>query len=253
MHLADNLRFIRKQRQLGQQELADLLSIPRTTYSKWELSGTPRIEELVRLSQYLNVSIDSLLLTRMEDATGESAKPNDPFRVLTIVTDTHNEENIVLVDVKALAGYAKGYGDPQFVKQLPAFSLPGYKFKSATFRGFEITGDSMEQTLFEGDILVCSFVEPQHWHTIKENHVYVLVLKDDTDGVVVKRVHQKTDTGVVLQSDNPFYQPFTRQFDQVAEIWYARRRITPYLPTPANVSHYLQTLNHKIDQVLKKL
>jgi hypothetical protein len=39
----------------------------------------------------------------------------------------------------------------------------------------------------------------------------------------------------------------------VAEIWYARRRITPYLPAPANVEHYLQSLHSKMDQLLKKV
>lgn len=250
MYLSDNLRFLRKERNLGQQELADLLNIPRTTYAKWELGATPRIEELIRLAAYLNTSIDTLLLTRMELGGTGSDRVADKLQVLTIVTDSHNEENIVLVDVKAQAGYAKGYGDPDFVRQLQSFSLPGYKFKNATFRAFEISGDSMETTLFEGDILVCSFVEPQYWSTIKENFVYVLVLKNDSDGVVVKRVYKNEGDQLELHSDNRFYSPFTVSLNEVAEIWYARRRITPFLPSPTAADQTLQTLHQKIDKLM---
>ena len=79
------------------------------------------------------------------------------FRLLTIVTDSDEDERIVHVPVPAQAGYASEMMDPSFISELPTFTLPDYRYKSGTHRSFDVSGDSMEPTLFEGDKVICSF------------------------------------------------------------------------------------------------
>lgn len=63
MSFADNLREIRKERQISQEELAERLGVSRQAISKWEQgSGYPETEKLLVLSQELNVSLDFLML-----------------------------------------------------------------------------------------------------------------------------------------------------------------------------------------------
>ncbi|MEL6273752.1 MAG: S24 family peptidase [Bacteroidota bacterium] len=161
------------------------------------------------------------------------------FRVLTTITSPDEEELIVHVPLPAQAVYAAELGDPSFVQDLPTFSLPDYKYRVGTHRSFDVPGDSMEPTLFEGDKVVCSFLEPTLWETgLKDNYAYVIVTRSD---VVVKRVmnHLKDNKEIELISDNAFYESYRVPMNDLREIWYVRARITPFLPTPKNIQRYL--------------
>ena len=162
------------------------------------------------------------------------------FRVLTIVTNSVDDERIVHVPVPAQAGYAGEIPDPAFVQELPTFSLPDYKYKVGTHRSFDVAGDSMEPTLFEGDKVVCSFIEPTLWESsLKDNYVYVFVTRGD---VLIKRITNviKTDKEIELISDNEFYEPYRMSIGDIREIWYVRARISPFLPSPQNIQSYVR-------------
>ena len=64
MSFADNLKQLRKEKQLSQEELAEILDVSRQAVSKWEQGiGYPEVEKLLLLSRKLNVSLDSLMET----------------------------------------------------------------------------------------------------------------------------------------------------------------------------------------------
>ncbi len=172
------------------------------------------------------------------------------FRVLTIVTNVQEDERIVHVPIPAQAGYATELGDPGFVQDLPTFTLPDYKYKVGTHRSFDVSGDSMEPTLFEGDKVVCSFLEPSLWETgIKDNYVYVIVTRAD---IIVKRVNNfiKNDKQLEVISDNSFYEPYRINMSDVREIWYVRAKISPFLPSPQNLKNYLQEEIRELRQTI---
>ncbi|MEN0005772.1 MAG: S24 family peptidase [Bacteroidota bacterium] len=161
------------------------------------------------------------------------------FRVLTIVTNAQDDERIVHVPIPAQAGYAAEMTDPTFIQDLPTFTLPDYKYKVGTHRSFDVSGDSMEPTLFEGDKVVCSFLEPTLWESsIKDNYVYVIVTRGD---VVVKRVTNrlKSNKQLILLSDNSFYETYTLNVGDIREVWYVRAKVSPFLPSPQNIKNYL--------------
>jgi len=161
------------------------------------------------------------------------------FRVLTIVTNVSDDERIVHVPVPAQAGYASELTDPTFIQDLPTFSLPDYKYKVGTHRSFDVSGDSMEPTLFEGDKVICSYLEPTLWESsLKDNYVYVIVTRGD---ILVKRVTNtiKTNKNIKLTSDNNYYEPFDMHISDVREIWYVRAKISPFLPSPQNIQNML--------------
>ena len=162
------------------------------------------------------------------------------FRVLTVVTDAQNDERIVHVPMPAQAGYASESGSPSFVQELPSFTLPDYKYKVGTHRSFDLAGDSMEPTLFEGDKVVCSYLEPTLWESsIKDNYVYVVVTKGD---ILIKRVQNRLKEQKVLEllSDNPYYESIKLKQNEITEIWYVRAKISPFLPSPKSIKNMLQ-------------
>ena len=79
------LAKLRKERNLTQQELADILNVSNKTISKWETNTTaPDIDSLKRLSQVLNVPVDVLLGNSNITTTPKSGKPK-PSKKKTIL------------------------------------------------------------------------------------------------------------------------------------------------------------------------
>ena len=63
MSFGDNLRTIRKQKNISQEDLASRLNVSRQAVSKWEQnSGYPEMEKLIQLSAILEISLDYLVL-----------------------------------------------------------------------------------------------------------------------------------------------------------------------------------------------
>lgn len=62
MEFHEKLQWLRKQRGLTQEELAESLFVSRTAISKWESGrGYPNIDSLKALSRFFSVTIDELL------------------------------------------------------------------------------------------------------------------------------------------------------------------------------------------------
>jgi signal peptidase I len=113
-----------------------------------------------------------------------------------------------------------------------------------------MSGDNMEPTLFEGDKVVCSFLDPTLWvSSIKTNYVYVIITRAE---VLVRRIKAviKEEKQVVVFSDNNFYPEHTLQLGEIREIWYVRAKISPFLPSPNNIKNYLAEEMFNLKQAL---
>lgn len=62
MKLSDKIQYLRKEKHLSQEELAEICGVSRQSVSKWEADiALPEIEKLLILSETLGVSTDVLL------------------------------------------------------------------------------------------------------------------------------------------------------------------------------------------------
>jgi transcriptional regulator with XRE-family HTH domain len=60
--LGTRIKFLRKERDLTQKQLAESLLITRSALSKWEVGrAMPDLPSLVKLADYFHVSVDYLL------------------------------------------------------------------------------------------------------------------------------------------------------------------------------------------------
>ncbi len=192
--------------------------------------------------EVLRKSVETFKMSPFYLFTGEGAmflteENNKSLHVLTVMTDITNEERIVHVPVPAQTSYASELDNPKFIQNLPNFTLPDYKYRVGTHRSFDVAGDSMEPTLFEGDKIVCSYIEPTLWESgMKDNYVYVIVTQDD---IVVRRIYNqlKTNKLIAVHSDNKFYEPYEIPLSMIREIWYVRAKISPFLPAPHRIQH----------------
>ncbi len=240
---AENLKYLRKQEGLSQQELADELQIPRSTLGDYERSHTePNMEMLRKLATRFEVTLDQLLIHRLSDQELEIVRSDD-LRVLAISVDSENRQNIELVESKAAAGYLTSFGDPEFIKELPKLYFPN--IPQGTYRAFEIQGDSM-LPMPPGSIVICSYIE--RLEDLKNDRTYVIATQ--VDGIVYKRILLNPDgQSLTAVSDNPVYPPFRIPYRELAEIWeyYAHLSFTDVKASAADA------LEDKINDIQQKV
>lgn len=83
MEFSKRLYELRKQKGLSQEELAGKLNVSRQTLSKWELGeSTPDMEKLVLISDYFNVSLDTLVLGKEQENPQVVSKENSFAKLL---------------------------------------------------------------------------------------------------------------------------------------------------------------------------
>jgi len=256
-----NIRHLRKERGLTQNDLAQKIGIKRSLLGAYEEHrAEPRIATMQKLGYLFQVPLDTLI---NQDLSGGAAAAIDTtgktLRVLPIVTDNQNKEKLTLVPVKAEAGYADSYADPEYIETLPSFSLPVQElYPDQTYRLFQIKGESM-LPIPSGSYVICTYL--QNWHEVKNGMCYVVVTRDR--GIVYKRIwNQLDDEGTfLLQSDNPLFEPYTLEATQILEVWQALGFLSFELPEQkaASVSDVqqigalLSQLHHDVEGLKQKV
>jgi len=255
-----NIKYLRKVRNLTQDQLADKIGVNRAMIGSYEEGrAVPKLPALQILSHYFNVSIDSLVnidLSTESSSAGETQNIDSAgknLRILTTLVDRDDKELITLVPVKASAGYAKGYSDPDYMETLPKFSLPFTELsRERTYRAFQISGNSMEPIL-SGAYIICEYL--QNWSDVKSGKTYIVVTKDD--GVVYKRLYNNDNDTLLLKSDNPEYNPYTIPLNSISEIWKALGYISFSLPEPdemhlGKLAAMVYKMQTELDELKKK-
>ena len=94
MGFADELQKARKDKNISQEELAEMLGVSRQSVSKWERSeGYPEVETLIAIAKNLHLSLDSLMhdeLAQISDFEELSTLDADIYgpKLKTVAIDT---------------------------------------------------------------------------------------------------------------------------------------------------------------------
>jgi transcriptional regulator with XRE-family HTH domain len=213
-----NLKYLRKLKGFTQEEFAEKLGIKRSLVGAYEEErADPRLEVLEIIADMFKLSLDDLLRKDLSSSgEGYLAKR----RQLKMAT---TERNLIhFVPVKAAAGYLAGYADSEFIDELNTFTLP--MLSGGHYRAFEIIGDSMLPTP-SGSIIVGEKVEGGV-EDVKNDMAYIVVSR--SEGIVYKRIvkNNKFKNKLTLVSDNPSYQPYQINAEDVLELWLAQNVIS---------------------------
>ncbi|PSL03840.1 XRE family transcriptional regulator [Cecembia rubra] len=224
MYLNANIKFLRKQKSLTQETLANALGISRSKLAGYELNINPPLEIILEMADYFGVSVDILLrkdLGALSEYKLRQLLETDQFlrgrnlRILSTTVDAEGKELIEVVSQKAKASYLAGFSDPDFIEELPRFSLP-FLPQDKKHRVFQVDGDSM-LPVPEGAWLVCEYVDD--WFSIKDGEKYVIVTEQDgvTFKIAYNQIREKER--ILLCSSNPIYKPFYVLIADVREVW----------------------------------
>ena len=210
-----NLKYLRKLRGWTQEEFAIKLNIKRSLIGAYEEErADPRIDVLEIIAEMFKLSLDELLLKDLSNSinTGSYLQKRRMQKMMSA------DRNLIhFVPIKAAAGYLASYADSEFIDELNTFTLP--MLTGGQYRAFEIIGDSMLPTP-SGSIIVGEKVESLD--DTKNGQAYIVVSKNE--GIVYKRIQKnnRAKNKVSLESDNPNYQPYQINSEDIVELWMAQ-------------------------------
>ncbi|MDO5143649.1 MAG: helix-turn-helix transcriptional regulator [bacterium] len=146
MSFSENLKTIRKEKNLSQEELAALLDVSRQAVSKWELGdGYPEAEKLLLIAEKLNVSLDHLMGT----VHGGTETPRYDVPGQITITSPHEGVMVRCSKVVRSQKFRGGQSSPKYA--LFAQDQSGHSFWGATntFVGWYMTEESILKEMEE--------------------------------------------------------------------------------------------------------
>ena len=232
---------VREENNFTQAEFAKLLGIKKSTADiergRTKLSGR-MVAEMLRLFGINPLWIFGDSTQKYLRVTRGDVSPK------VISVNSSENENIVLVNIKAAAGYPQNVQDVEWYQQLPAFDIPLPEYRNSTYRGFQIEGDSMVPNLRPGEWVLGKAVP-----TIEEvnnNKIYVVVLHDS---VLVKKLQKLPDSSkILLVSLNEEYVPIQIDVTDIQELWQVNSKLTFNLETQSENS-LLRQLQASMDDL----
>lgn len=146
MTFSENLKQIRKERGITQEELAEMLEVSRQAVSKWELNdGYPEVEKLILLSSKLNVSLDYLL----DNCNESKLENNDKTEVLgRILISSFDKKSIVnCCKINSSYVFATKANDPKYA----LFGIDGTSLfgDNSTILGWYADKESIQKEMVE--------------------------------------------------------------------------------------------------------
>ncbi|MBS3737469.1 LexA family transcriptional regulator [Mesohalobacter halotolerans] len=210
---------IRHEQNLTQAEFAEALGIKNSTADIER--GRTKLSGQVVMELLKNFNVNPLWLygeSRQKEI--DLYKADTMPKVVTVNPD--GQDNISMVNQKAAAGYPHNVQDTEWYQKLPAFDMPLPEYRHATYRGFQVEGDSMLPDFRPDDWVLAKAVENLSLAT--NNKVYIIVLYDS---VLLKKIEKQTDGKTLkLISTNDIYPPYVIETKDIQELWEVSSKLT---------------------------
>lgn len=217
------ITMLRELLQLSQVKFAQKIRISQGALSQIE-SGKSQIslDTLRNLSNELNVNCN-WVVNGVGDIFYDDKSKSQEFTAQKVLVNvkSNNLSAIPLVQEEAHAGYIEGFEDPEYIKTLKVYQIPG--FENGSYRLFEIEGESMIPTVYPREIVICEHIDNKD--AVENGTLCVVITKD---GIVAKRVYyyENDKKLLILKSDNSRFKTYSLESKKILELWKIKGKIT---------------------------
>jgi phage repressor protein C with HTH and peptisase S24 domain len=225
--IGDRLRAKRKQLNLSVPDIAAALGIPKDRIYKWEKGSKPSdIEDYRKIEHFIQTGLENVPRETPEQLSFIQDRLNHKLTVNTLL--------VPLVPIKAQAGYISSHDLVDYIEKLEKFPMaPGINPRGTEWRWFEVQGESMEPTLYEGDYILCSRVPDEDWRHLDNYYLYCIVT---TGNMWIKRIVKRGKDELILVSDNKKIKQRAISMEEIREIWKVRRHLNARMPPPEKIT-----------------
>lgn len=170
MGFGDNLKQIRRERNVTQEQLAEILGVSRQAVSKWESGfGYPETEKLIDISQKLNISIDVLLDNKpVAESKDKDTVVRNTFSGKIAIATYDNEKVVMCQSVKSSKIAFHGDGPSHILFGVDSVTFWG---EHTTLLGWYSSEESIQKEIFDiSEAIACG----QSKYSLKYNANVVL-------------------------------------------------------------------------------
>jgi transcriptional regulator with XRE-family HTH domain len=94
-HFAENIRFLRKERGLSQDEIATITGITRGTWHNYENANTqPEIDKIIKIAKEFKIGVGELLETDLNKKAGQKTNQNEDDNINQVNEDDTLQANM---------------------------------------------------------------------------------------------------------------------------------------------------------------
>lgn len=223
MTQGDILRNFIDNQKVSKKEIAEGLGMSRRNLYQLFESNVLEPSTIKKIEDYFGQVVISQGL--LEGADVEIKTPAESYLAKRRAQKNANNPFLVpFFPIKAQAGYVRASDQEIFLDTLERYALPpGVDHHGATWRYWEIEGDSMESTFEEGDVILTSQINRMDWEdNLRNFYVYVIVTNDMVN---IKRLayHPDNKKELVMISDNEEHAQKKIRIEDIKELWVYRR------------------------------
>jgi DNA-binding XRE family transcriptional regulator len=239
---ATRFKALREELHHTQQSFAELLNIGATTADiergKTKITG----KIVMELMAQFNINPLWLYGKSLEKHIDISRGDVSP-KIVTV--DTSGNDSILLVNQKAAAGYPNNIHDLGWYQSLPTFNIPLPEYRNASYRGFQVEGDSMLPNIKPNEWVLGRAVPSINEAT--DSKIYIVVLRDS---VLVKKLQKipNNPQSIRLISLNDEYLPIDIKVNDIQELWMVNSKLSFGVDEPSE-SNLLRQLQQSMDEL----
>jgi transcriptional regulator with XRE-family HTH domain len=264
--IGQNIRKLREELSESQQTFATRFGLSRgqiASYEAEDKASEPALETVLAIVDSFDIDLRRFVTDVSGDKLLNSSKQAPPLKttptplngskvalpwtrpeIIVATPDVGSNRIVPIVNRKAAGSYLSGYQTQEYFEELDAMTVPAYMLRGAG-QGLivQAVNDSMEDTIFDGDYLVCRLIERAEWRDLTDFSVCVVVT--ESRGIQVKRVKNRLNSDHLLRlsSDNRHYPSFNVYVEDILQIWQVVFLIT------ANLPNRNDTLYRKVDSL----
>jgi SOS-response transcriptional repressor LexA len=239
---ARRFKKVREEQHHTQQSFGEIIGIGGSTADiergKTKVSGKV-VMELLRQFNINPLWLFGKSFVQYVNINGGDVSP----KVISI--DKDEKETILLVNQKAAAGYPNNIHDVEWYESLPAFNIPLPEYRNATYRGFQVEGDSMLPNIRPNEWVLGKAVPSID--EASDSKIYIVVFHDS---VLVKKLQKVANAPdkVRLISLNEEYLPINVDIKDIQELWLVNSKLTFGIDEPSE-SGLLRQLQQSMNEL----
>ncbi len=221
-------------------------------YTNGKQQSKPSFDVVLKIiDQYPDVNVNWLYTGRGNFLNAPQASQE---KIMVITHDIRGNMTVPVMNYKAAANYLSGYNSQEVVESSDSILMPSNLLKRGTpHAAIQVSGDSMQPTLHNGDYVICRFLDRAEWVDIADGEVCVVASANE--GLQVKRLENRLKSGyLTCISDNKMHRPFDLRQEELVNIWQVMWKMSQRLDYEEEVVFQkLSEIENRLEKLKGKL
>lgn len=200
------------------------------------LRGKLSVSDELYESVKKNLGIDMNLTTPNIDNEQNQERHKESeqsFNAVIYLPNGYINITMPLVGEFAYYDYPMRYADPEYINNLPKYSIIVQKHLLANYLTFESVGDAMEyssrDSIYDGNKVVCLEIPKEIWlEKLATNRIKYYVVVHSNKSVIIRKITDFNEETITCTPLNKLYEPIILQLNDVNQLFKVVKNVQDY-------------------------